>query len=358
MSTSPKRLAVLASAAMALRRSDRARPARPGAASTGLVISEVYGAGGNAGAAYNADYVELSTRPRSRSTSKASTSTTAPPPALAAAPVALSAPCRPTALPHPDEQHRRRRCRAAFARHSLAGVSMAAAGGRCSCSTAAPITQAATWPASRGSSTWSARPARTSFETAAGRRRDRDPVLTAPRRRRRQQQRRVRLAARRPREHRRCGAARPPAPSARSRATVFDSPHAGTDVTDHGRRDRGLRSGGLTASTCRPRAPAARRPRPLTTPTASSSTSTPAPSRSRSATSSRSPALVPRGRRRDPDRGADGADVTDLVATVPRRPTTAWPDTPARRSTSRARSTRPTATSRSPTTSRPTPTAS
>ena len=58
MSTSPKRLAVLASAAMAFAGlTVLAPPAQ--AASTGLVISEVYGAGGGTGATYNADYVEL-----------------------------------------------------------------------------------------------------------------------------------------------------------------------------------------------------------------------------------------------------------------------------------------------------------
>src|ERR671921_876077 len=58
MSTSPKRLAVLASAAVvAAGLTVCAPPAQ--AASTGLIITEVYGNGGNSGANLNADYVEL-----------------------------------------------------------------------------------------------------------------------------------------------------------------------------------------------------------------------------------------------------------------------------------------------------------
>ena len=58
MSTSPKRLAALASAALAVAGiTVLAPPAQ--AAGTGLVISEVYGGGGNAGATYKRDFVEL-----------------------------------------------------------------------------------------------------------------------------------------------------------------------------------------------------------------------------------------------------------------------------------------------------------
>ena len=61
MSTSPKRLAALASAALAVAGitvlAPTASQANP--AGTDLVISEVYGAGGNTGAAFNADFVEL-----------------------------------------------------------------------------------------------------------------------------------------------------------------------------------------------------------------------------------------------------------------------------------------------------------
>src|SRR4051794_698056 len=60
MSTSPKRLAALASAALAVAGLTVLAPqaqANPGG--SGLVISEVYGAGGNAGAVYNADFIEL-----------------------------------------------------------------------------------------------------------------------------------------------------------------------------------------------------------------------------------------------------------------------------------------------------------
>ena len=54
------RLAVLASAAMALTGLQLfAPPPANAAGSTGLVIKEVYGAGGNTGATYNADFVEL-----------------------------------------------------------------------------------------------------------------------------------------------------------------------------------------------------------------------------------------------------------------------------------------------------------
>ncbi|MEO6510271.1 MAG: ExeM/NucH family extracellular endonuclease, partial [Nocardioides sp.] len=60
MSTSPKRIAVLASAAVvAAGLTVLAPPALANMAGTTLVISEVYGAGGNGGAVYNADYVEL-----------------------------------------------------------------------------------------------------------------------------------------------------------------------------------------------------------------------------------------------------------------------------------------------------------
>ncbi len=60
MSTSPKRLAALASAAVvAAGITVLAPPAQANPAGTGLVISEVYGAGGNVGALRNADYVEL-----------------------------------------------------------------------------------------------------------------------------------------------------------------------------------------------------------------------------------------------------------------------------------------------------------
>ncbi len=59
MSNTPKRLVGLASAAVAFAGlTVLAPPAH--AVSTGLVISEVYGAGGNNGALFNADYVELS----------------------------------------------------------------------------------------------------------------------------------------------------------------------------------------------------------------------------------------------------------------------------------------------------------
>ena len=61
MSTSPKRLAALASAALAVAGitvlAPTASQANP--AGTDLVISEVYGAGGNTGATFNADFVEL-----------------------------------------------------------------------------------------------------------------------------------------------------------------------------------------------------------------------------------------------------------------------------------------------------------
>jgi len=61
MSTSPKRLAALASAALAVAGitilAPTASQANP--AGTDLVISEVYGAGGNSGAVFNADFVEL-----------------------------------------------------------------------------------------------------------------------------------------------------------------------------------------------------------------------------------------------------------------------------------------------------------
>ena len=60
MSTSPKRLAVLASAAVVTAGlTVLAPPVLANPAGTGLVISEVYGAGGNSGAVYNADFVEL-----------------------------------------------------------------------------------------------------------------------------------------------------------------------------------------------------------------------------------------------------------------------------------------------------------
>ena len=61
MSTSPKRLAALAGAALAVAGitilAPTASQANP--AGTDLVISEVYGAGGNSGAVFNADFVEL-----------------------------------------------------------------------------------------------------------------------------------------------------------------------------------------------------------------------------------------------------------------------------------------------------------
>ena len=60
MSTSPKRLAALASAAMvAAGLTVLAPPAQASPAGDGLVINEVYGAGGNSGAVLKADFVEL-----------------------------------------------------------------------------------------------------------------------------------------------------------------------------------------------------------------------------------------------------------------------------------------------------------
>ncbi len=61
MSTSPKRLAALASAAVVLAGVTVLAPpaAQANPAGTDLVISEVYGAGGNSGSVLNADFVEL-----------------------------------------------------------------------------------------------------------------------------------------------------------------------------------------------------------------------------------------------------------------------------------------------------------
>jgi hypothetical protein len=87
MPSSRSTLAALASAAVVIAVGPLAAPATADTAGGGLVISGVYGAGGNAGAVYDADYVSSSTtRPTPRSASPATTSTTARRPAAAAAP--------------------------------------------------------------------------------------------------------------------------------------------------------------------------------------------------------------------------------------------------------------------------------
>ena len=59
MPSSRSVLAALASVATVVSAGALLAPASANTAGTGLVISEVYGAGGNSGAVFNADYVEL-----------------------------------------------------------------------------------------------------------------------------------------------------------------------------------------------------------------------------------------------------------------------------------------------------------
>ncbi len=229
------------------------RPRAGHAAGTGLVISEVYGAGGNAGADLNADFVEIYNPTGAADLARGKSRPVPLRDGSAARPLTRARAARSPAGEHylvPDEhrRHRRRRCRRPT---HQPGHPMAASGGQVLAGHRhhardhrPPATIAGT---TRPSSTWSATAARaTTFEGAGT-----GPTLTATtsaaqrrgRRHRRQRRRLRRGAAPTPVAAACCDAAaagEPTRPSPRSRAPT--PPVAARRRHRHhpGRRHRGV----------------------------------------------------------------------------------------------------------------------